>query len=411
MYRTDFWTLWEKATVRCFERTASKHVYYLGWNRSPAQVGCMRQTLGPGALGRPRGIGWRGRWEGGWGWGIHVYPWLIHVNVWQKPLQYYKVISLQLIKKKKKLNIQKTKIMASGPITSWQIHGETMETVTYFTILGSKTTADGDCSHELKRHLLLGRKSMTNLDNILKNKDLTLSTKVHLFKAMVFPAVMCGCENFTVKKAEQQRTELWCWRRLLRVRWTARQFNQSILNEINPECSLEGQMLKLKLKYFDHLMWRADSLEKTLMLGMIELGRRRGNRGWVAGWHHRLNGHEFEQAPGVGHGQGRLVCCSPWGLKELNRLINWTKLTEHSKMAGIEWKTSSHSFSPAHLAPSLSLYVTKFLHRYLVYNQVNINTQGTMCFCSIYPCFSFYITITIYYMYYSASWFFTLKIF
>ena len=168
--------------------------------------------------------------------------------------------------------------MASGPITSWQIDGETMETVTYFTILGSKTTADGDCSHELKRHLLLGRKSMTNLDNILKNKDLTLSTKVHLFKAMVFPAVMCGCENFTVKKAEQQRTELWCWRRLLRVRWTARQFNQSILNEINPECSLEGQMLKLKLQYFGHLMQRTDSLEKTLMLCKIEGRRRRGQK-------------------------------------------------------------------------------------------------------------------------------------
>ena len=153
-----------------------------------------------------------------------------------------------------KLSIQKTKIMASGPITSWEIDGET---VADFIFLGSKITADGDRSHEIKRCLLLGRKAMTNLDSILKNKDITLLTKVHLVKAMVFPVVMYGCEGWTIKKAEGQRIdafELWCWRRLLRVPWTARRFNQSILKEISPEYSLEGLMLKLKLQYFGHLM-------------------------------------------------------------------------------------------------------------------------------------------------------------
>ena len=149
-----------------------------------------------------------------------------------------------------KLNIQKTKIMASGPITSWQIDEEAMETVTGFILGGSKITADGDCSHEIKRHLLLGRKTMTNLDSILKSRDITLLTKVCLVKAMVFPVGMYGCESWTIKKAEGQRIdafELRCWRRLLRVPWTARRSNQSILKEISPECSLEGQMLKLKL--------------------------------------------------------------------------------------------------------------------------------------------------------------------
>ena len=156
-----------------------------------------------------------------------------------------------------KLNIQKTKIMASGPITSWEIGGETVETVSDFIFGGSKTTADGDCSHEIKRCLLLGRKFMTNLDNILKSRDITLPTKVHLVKAVVFPVVMYGCENWTVKKPERQRIdafELWCWRRLLRVPWAARRSNQSILKEISPRCSLEGLMLKLKLQYFGHLM-------------------------------------------------------------------------------------------------------------------------------------------------------------
>ena len=177
-----------------------------------------------------------------------------------------------------KLNIQKTKIMASGPITSWEIDGETVETVSDFIFLGSKITADGDCSHEIKRRLLLGRKVMTNLDSIFKSRDITLPTKVHLVKAMVFPVVMYGCESWTVKKAERRRIdafELWCWRRLLRVPWTARRSNQSILKEISPGISLEGMMLKLKLQYFGHLMRRVDSLEKTLMLGKIE-GRRRG---------------------------------------------------------------------------------------------------------------------------------------
>ena len=165
-----------------------------------------------------------------------------------------------------KLNIQKTKIMASGPITSWEIDGETVETVSDFIFLGSKITADGDCSHEIKRHLLLGRKVMTNLDSILKSRDITLSSKVHLVKAMVFPVVMYGCESWTIKKAECLRIdtfELWYWRSLLRVPWTARRSNQSILKEINPEYSLEGVMLKLKLQYFGHLMQNANSLEKT----------------------------------------------------------------------------------------------------------------------------------------------------
>ena len=154
-----------------------------------------------------------------------------------------------------------------------------METVVDCIFLGSKITADGDCSHEIKRHLLLGKKVMTNLDSILKSRDITLSTKFHLVKAMVFPVVMYGCESWTIKKAECQRIdafELWCWRRLLRVPWTARRSNQSILKKISPGCSLEGLMLKLKLQYFGHLMQRADSFEKTLMLGKIEGGRKRG---------------------------------------------------------------------------------------------------------------------------------------
>ena len=170
------------------------------------------------------------------------------------------------------LNIQKTKIVASGPITSWQIDGETV-------LGGSKITADGDCSHVIKRRLLLGRKVMTNLDSILKSRDITLPTKARLVKATVFPVVRYGCESWTVKKAERQRIdgfELWCWRRLLRVPWTARRSNQSILKENSPGCSLEGMMLKLKLQYFGHLMQRVDSLEKTLMLGGIVGRRRRG---------------------------------------------------------------------------------------------------------------------------------------
>ena len=179
-----------------------------------------------------------------------------------------------------KLNIQKTKIMASGPITSWQIDGEQWKQ--WQTIFwGSKITVDGDCSHEMKRCLLFGRKIMTNLDSVLKSRDITLPTKVHLVKVMVFPVVMYGCESWTIKKAEHWRTdafEPWCWRRLLRVPWTAKRSKKSILKESSPEYSLEGLMLKLKLQYFGHLMRRTDSLEKTLMLGKMEGGRRRGRQ-------------------------------------------------------------------------------------------------------------------------------------
>ena len=213
--------------------------------------------------------------------------------------------------------------MASCPITSWQIDGETMETVADFIFWGSQITADGECSHEIKRCLLLGRKAMTNLDSILKSRNITLPTEIHLVKAIVFLVVMYGCESGTINKAECQRidaSEL-CWRRLLRVPWTARISNQSILKEINPEYSLEGLMLKLKLQYFGHLMQRADSLEKTLILGKIE-GRRRGRQKGMVGWHHQLNGHE--QAPGGDEGQGSLACCSPWGYKESDRTSTTT---------------------------------------------------------------------------------------
>ena len=183
-----------------------------------------------------------------------------------------------------KLNIQKTKIMASGPITSWEIDGETVETVSDFIFGGSKITADGDCSHEIKRRLFLVRKTMTNLDSILKSRDITLLTKVHLVKAMVFPVVY-GCERWTINKAEHRRIdafELWCWRRLLGVPWIARKSNESILKKISSGCSLEGLMLKLKLQYSGHLMQRTDSSEKTLVLGKIEGRRRRGQ--WRMRW-------------------------------------------------------------------------------------------------------------------------------
>ena len=187
-----------------------------------------------------------------------------------------------------KLNVQKTKIMASSPIISWEIDGETVETVSDFILGGSKITADGDCSHKIKRRLLFGRKVMTNLDSIFKSRDIPLPTKVRLVKAMVFPVVMYGCESWTVKKAECRRTdafELWCWRRLLRVPWTARRSNQSILKEISPGISLEGLMLRLKLKHFGHLMRRVDSLEKTLMLGGIGGRKRKGRQRmrWLGG--------------------------------------------------------------------------------------------------------------------------------
>ena len=180
-----------------------------------------------------------------------------------------------------KLNIQKTKIMASTPITSWQIDGKTVETVTDFIFLGSKITADVDCNYEIKRRLLLGRKVVTNLDSILKSRDITLPKNVRLFKAMVFQVVMYQCESWTTNKTEHRRIdalELWCLRRLLRVPWSARRSNQSILKEVSPGCSLVGLVLKLKLQYFGHLMRRVDSFEKTMMLGNIESRRRRGRQ-------------------------------------------------------------------------------------------------------------------------------------
>ena len=213
-----------------------------------------------------------------------------------------------------KLNIQKTKIMASDPFTSWQTDQETIETKTLLWG-GSKITADGDCSHKIKRCLLLGRKMVTDLDNILKSRDIILLIKVHLVKAVVFPVVMYGCESWTIKKAEHWRIdafELWCWRRLLRVPWTARS-NQSILKEINPEYSLEGLMLKLKFQYFGHL---TQSIGKDAHAGKDWRQEKGTTEDETVGWDHWLNGHEVEQVPRVGDGQGSLACCSPWGCKE-----------------------------------------------------------------------------------------------
>ena len=227
-----------------------------------------------------------------------------------------------------KLNIQKTKIMASGPITSWQIDGETIEAMRDFMLGGSKVTADGDCSHEIKRRLFLGRKVMTNLDIILKSSDITLQTKICLVKAMFFSVVMYGCESWTIKKAEHWRIdafELWCWRRLLRVPWTSRRSNQSILKEISPEYSLEGLMLKLKLQYFCHLMQRTDSFEKTLIWERLKAERKGMTEDEMVRCHHQLDEHEFESTLGVDDGQRILVCFSPWGRKELDSTeqLNW----------------------------------------------------------------------------------------
>ena len=219
--------------------------------------------------------------------------------------------------------------MASSPITPWEIDGETVETVSDFIFWGSKITADGDCSHEIKRRLLLGRKIMSNLDCIFKSRDITLPTKVRLVKAIVFPVVMYGCESWTVKKAERWRIdafELWCWRRLLRVPWTARIFNQSILKEISLGISLEGMMLRLKL------LW--PPWVKCWLIGKnSDAGRdwRQEEKGTteneMAGWHHWLDGRESEWTPGVGDGQGGLACSDSWGRKESDTTeqLNWTE--------------------------------------------------------------------------------------
>ena len=221
--------------------------------------------------------------------------------------------------------------MASGPISLWQIDGETVETVDDFVFLGSKITADGDRSHEIKRCLLFGRKAVTNQDSILKSRDITLPTKVHRVKAMVFPVVMYGCESWTIKKVEHWRIEafeLWCWRRLLRAPWTPRRSEQSILRDISPEYSLEGLILKLETP----ILWPPDA--KNWVIGKDpDAGKdwRQEEKQLIedemVGWHHRLDGHEFEQAPGVGDRQGSLVCCSPWGCIELDTTerLNWTE--------------------------------------------------------------------------------------
>ena len=244
-----------------------------------------------------------------------------------------------------KFNIQKTNIMASGPISSWQIEVETMETVTDFIFLGSKITADGYCSHEMKKYLLLRRKAVTNLDSILKSRDIAWHTKVHILKTMLFPVVMYGWESWTIKKDKHQRIdafELWFWRSLLRVPWTARKSNHSILKEISPECLSERLMLKLKLS----ILWLP--ITKNWLIGKdpdADKDWRQEEKGMtedkMVGWHHWLDGQEFEHVPGVGYGQGRPACCSPWGRREsdINERLNWT---EQNRL-GQPWEVLCHS--------------------------------------------------------------------
>ena len=209
--------------------------------------------------------------------------------------------------------------MASRPIASWQIEGEMVEAVMDFLFLGSKITADGDCNHEIRRQLLLGRKAMANLDSMLKSRSIILPTKVHIVKSMAFPVVLYGCESWVIKKAEHQKIDafkLWCWRRFLKVLWTSWRSKQSIWKEINPEYSLEGLMLKLQ--YFGYLMWTDDSLEKSLLLGKIEGKRRRGHQRMR--W---LDGHELGQTLGDGVGQGGLACCG-FGVAGRQTWRDWT---------------------------------------------------------------------------------------
>ena len=265
-----------------------------------------------------------------------------------------------------KLNIQKTKIMASGLITSWQIYREAVKTMTDFLFWGFKITADADCSHEVKRCLLLGRKVMTNLDSILKNRDITLPAKVHLVKALVFQVVMYGCDSWTIKKAECRRIdafELWCWRRLLRVPWTARRSNQSILNEITPEHSLES-VLPNNVKdwcwtwsYSTLATWFEELTpwKRPWCWGRLKAGGEGDDRRWD-GWMVSLTQWTWaKQTPGVGNGQRSLVCCNPWGLKEsdMTERLNWTELPQacHSRglLQGLNSLFTLFPLLPSHL--------------------------------------------------------------